>query len=67
MRARVGDRPSPNHVSVCVYMIPVRQVCKKCAQSHRFGLGRGGGRVGEPRTGIIYVNTYIYIYIHIYI
>ena len=43
MRARVGDRPSPNHVSVCVYMIPVRQVCKKCAQSHRFGLGRGGG------------------------
>ena len=37
---------------------------KKCAQSHRFGLGRweggggdtigGGGGVGEPRTGIIY-------------
>ena len=35
---------------------------KKCAQSHRFGLGRvggiplgrgGGGGVGEPRTGII--------------
>ena len=34
---------------------------KKCAQSHRFGLGRVGGGgyhwggVGEPRTGIIYV------------
>ena len=44
---------------------------KKCAQSHRFGLGRVGGGdtigggVGEPRTGIIYI--YIYIYIHIYI
>ena len=27
---------------------------KTCAQSHRFGLGRVGGGVGEPRTGIIY-------------
>ena len=27
---------------------------EKCAQSHSFGLGRGGGGgVGEPRTGII--------------
>ena len=34
---------------------------EKCAQSHSFGLGRGGGYhwggggVGEPRTGIIYL------------
>ena len=34
------------------------RMCKKCAQSHRFGLGSGlgggGVAVGEPRTGIIY-------------
>ena len=46
------------------------RMCKKCAQSHRFGLGSGwggvplgGGGVGEPRTGIIYIYMYIYIYI----
>ena len=38
---------------------------EKCAQSHSFGLGRVGGGgiplgggVGEPRTGIIYTNTF---------
>ena len=43
------------------------RMCKKCAQSHRFGLGSGwvgrgggdtigeGGGGGEPRTGIIYI------------
>ena len=41
-------------------------MCKTCAQSHRFGLGRVGGGgipwggvggVGEPRTGIIHVTS----------
>ena len=38
-------------------------MCKKCAQSHRIGLGGGGGvdtikigGVGEPRTGIMYAS-----------
>ena len=45
------------------------RMCKKCAQSHRFGLGSGwvggggiplgGGGVGEPTTGIMYIRTYI--------
>ena len=42
---------------------------KTCAQSHRFGLGRvgggyhwGGGGVGEPRTGIIYIYICVYVY-----
>ena len=29
---------------------------EKCAQSHSFGLGRVGGGVGEPRTGIICIH-----------
>ena len=46
---------------------------KTCAQSHRFGLGRvgggiplGGGGVGEPRTGIIYIYIYTIYIIYIY-
>ena len=51
-------------------------MCKNCAKSHRFGLGLGrgwgGGGVGEPRTGIIYMNTWrhgdigMYMCIYIY-
>ena len=45
------------------------RMCKKCAQSHRFGLlgwvgggggiPLGGGGVGEPRTGIIYQAVFL--------
>ena len=42
---------------------------EKCGQSH----AGGGGRAGEPKTGIIcvymyiYTHTYIHTYMHIYI
>ena len=49
------------------------RMCKKCAQSHRFGLGSGGGGiplggggVGEPRTGIIYSLFWVMQRLHIW-